>query len=60
MSETLLVRGPSATSFRIGVAPGLGLLPNVIIDQHFAQRGRIDRLIGYCLAESSCAWNRNR
>jgi cyanophycinase len=49
MSETMLVRGPSATSFRIGdlrMAPGLGLLPNVIIDQHFAQRGRIGRLIG--------------
>src|SRR5690606_24424572 len=24
----------------------LGLLPNVIIDQHFAERGRIGRLIG--------------
>ena len=49
MSETMLVRGPSATSFRLGdlhMAPGLGLLPNVIIDQHFAQRGRIGRLIG--------------
>lgn len=49
MSETMLVRGPSAASFRIGdlsMAPGLGLLPNVIIDQHFAERGRIGRLIG--------------
>jgi cyanophycinase len=49
MSETMLVRGPNAASFRIGdlsMAPGLGLLPNVIIDQHFAERGRIGRLIG--------------
>jgi cyanophycinase len=49
MSETMLVRGQSAASFRIGdvrMAPGLGLLPNVIIDQHFAERGRIGRLIG--------------
>nr|MDQ2705832.1 cyanophycinase [Pseudomonadota bacterium] len=49
MSETMLVRGANATSFRIGdlrMAPGLGLLPNVIIDQHFAERGRIGRLIG--------------
>jgi cyanophycinase len=49
MSETMLVRGSSASSFRIGdlsMAPGLGLLPNVIIDQHFAERGRIGRLIG--------------
>ncbi|MDR6821067.1 cyanophycinase [Neorhizobium sp. 2083] len=49
MSETMLVRGTNASSFRIGdlsMAPGLGLLPNVIIDQHFAERGRIGRLIG--------------
>jgi cyanophycinase len=49
MSENMLVRGKSARSFRIGdlhIAPGLGLLPNVIIDQHFAERGRIGRLIG--------------
>jgi cyanophycinase len=25
--------------------PGLGLIPNVIVDQHFAQRGRMGRLI---------------
>jgi cyanophycinase len=49
MSETMLVRGSNQSSFRIGdlsMAPGLGLLPNVIIDQHFAERGRIGRLIG--------------
>ncbi|MBY3266862.1 MULTISPECIES: cyanophycinase [Rhizobium] len=49
MSDTMLVRGSNASSFRIGdlsMAPGLGLLPNVIIDQHFAERGRIGRLIG--------------
>jgi cyanophycinase len=49
MSDTMLVKGPSDTSFRLGdlhMAPGLGLLPNVIIDQHFAQRGRIGRLLG--------------
>jgi cyanophycinase len=49
MSETMLVRGPSAESHRIGdlnMAPGLGLLSEVIIDQHFAERGRIGRLLG--------------
>ena len=49
MSETMLVKGPSAESYRIGevhMAPGLGLLPNVIIDQHFAERGRFGRLLG--------------
>ncbi len=49
MSDTMLVRGQNASSFRVGdvrMAPGLALLPNVIIDQHFAERGRIGRLIG--------------
>jgi len=48
-SETMLVRGSGAESHRIGdlhMAPGLGLLPDVIIDQHFAERGRIGRLLG--------------
>ena len=49
MSDTMLVRGPSAESHRIGdlhMAPGLGLIRDVIIDQHFAERGRIGRLLG--------------
>lgn len=49
MSETMLVKGPSAESHRIGdlhMAPGLGLVRDVIIDQHFAERGRIGRLLG--------------
>nr|WP_282571046.1 cyanophycinase [Sphingopyxis sp. MSC1_008] len=48
-SETMLVRGSGAESHRIGdlhMAPGLGLIPDVIIDQHFAERGRIGRLLG--------------
>ena len=49
MSETMLVGGPSSESHRVGdlrMAPGLGLIPGVIIDQHFAERGRIGRLLG--------------
>jgi cyanophycinase len=49
MSETMLVKGPSAESYRIGelrMAPGLGLMQDVIIDQHFAERGRYGRLLG--------------
>jgi cyanophycinase len=49
MSETMLVKGTSGESHRIGdlnMAPGLGLIPNVIIDQHFAERGRFGRLLG--------------
>jgi cyanophycinase len=30
----------------IRMTPGLGLAPNVIIDQHFSERGRIRRLLG--------------
>jgi cyanophycinase len=49
MAETMLIRGTSAESHRIGdlhLAPGLGLIRHVIIDQHFAERGRIGRLLG--------------
>jgi cyanophycinase len=49
MPETMLVGGPSDKSHRISalqMAPGLGLLPDVVIDSHFAERGRIGRLLG--------------
>lgn len=49
MGETMLVRGGNGETCRVGdlhLAPGLGLLPGVIIDQHFAERGRIGRLLG--------------
>jgi len=51
MGETMMIAGTSDVSFRIGsnalkMAPGLGFATNVMIDQHFAERGRIGRLIG--------------
>ena len=49
MGEIMLIRGPNSESHRIGgihLAPGLRLIRNVIIDQHFAERGRIGRLLG--------------
>jgi cyanophycinase len=49
MSETMLVKGTSGESHKIGdlhMAPGLGLVRDVIIDQHFAERGRFGRLFG--------------
>ena len=49
MSDTMLVKGTSSETHRIGdlhMAPGLGLIRNVIIDQHFAERGRFGRLLG--------------
>ncbi len=49
MTETMLVSGSASESQRIDsslkLAPGFGLLPGVIIDQHFAERGRISRLL---------------
>ncbi len=48
MSSTMIVGGRSDTSPRreiVRMSPGLGLLPELVIDQHFAQRGRISRLI---------------
>ena len=48
MSETMLVGGlDDATPSKeiIRMAPGLGLIKDVVVDQHFAQRGRIGRLL---------------
>lgn len=49
MSETMLIGGPGDQSARlkdIAMAPGLGFLPGFVIDSHFAQRGRVGRLVG--------------
>ena len=50
MGETMMIEGRSDASFRIGsglkMAPGLGLATCMLIDQHFAERGRIGRLLG--------------
>ena len=48
MSDTMIVQGDDEDSPRkctLKMAPGLGLIKDVIIDQHFAQRGRIGRLL---------------
>jgi cyanophycinase len=49
MGKTMLVGGENVESHKVGnwmMAPGLGFLENMLIDQHFAQRGRIGRLLG--------------
>ena len=50
MSETMLVEGGGENSHVIGgsvrMAPGLGLIEGVIVDQHFMERGRFGRLVG--------------
>jgi len=48
MSSTMIVDGDSNSPARkctLGMSPGLGFLGNVIIDQHFEQRGRLGRLL---------------
>ena len=48
LSEHMLAFGDDATSPRQGLttsAAGLGLLPGVVVDQHFAQRNRYARLL---------------
>jgi cyanophycinase len=50
MCETMMVAGSGDASAKVGghieMAPGFGLFPGTIVDQHFAERGRIGRLIG--------------
>ena len=50
MCETMLVSGNGTESHKLGanlmMAPGLGFISEVIIDQHFAERGRMGRLLG--------------
>lgn len=48
MPDMMIVEGDSETNPRIEVVdmePGMAFLPGVVIDQHFAQRGRIGRLL---------------
>jgi cyanophycinase len=56
MPDQMIVDGDSETSPRADVVQmgeGMGFLPNVIIDQHFAQRGRLGRLLAALLLEPS-------
>lgn len=49
MPATMIISGDGETSntlSALGMAPGLGLIDNVIIDSHFAERGRMGRLLG--------------
>lgn len=48
MSDTMIVEGKDEDSPRkctLKMSPGFGLIKDVIIDQHFAQRGRFGRLL---------------
>ncbi len=48
MSDTMIVEGldeKPPLKCTVKMAPGLGLVEEVVIDQHFAQRGRMGRLL---------------
>lgn len=48
MSETMIVAGDSDDAPKkctIKMAPGMGFLEGTVVDQHFAQRGRLGRLL---------------
>lgn len=48
MSHTMIVGGEGEEAPRrdaLQMAPGLGLLQQVVVDQHFSQRGRLGRLL---------------
>ncbi len=48
MSTSMIVRGDASShphKNAVKLSPGLGFLKNIIIDQHFSERGRISRLI---------------
>lgn len=48
MSTSMIVRGEAASHPKkdsVRLSPGLGFVKNIIIDQHFTERGRISRLI---------------
>jgi cyanophycinase len=54
VAEFMLVNGHGWRSLlggHIEVKPGLGLLPGVLLDQHFAERGRYPRLMHAVLAQ---------
>jgi len=48
MPDMMIVEGEAGTNPRLEIARmdrGMGFLPGVVIDQHFAQRGRLGRLL---------------
>ena len=57
LAEVMMLRGPgrsSPGSTEVELGDGLGLIPGVIIDQHFAERGRGERLRAAVAARPDC------
>lgn len=56
MPSQMIVEGESGTNPRldaVDMGPGMGFLPGVLVDQHFAQRGRLGRLLSAMLLKPS-------
>lgn len=56
MPDTMIVEGDAETNPRVDMTemgPGMGFLPGIAIDQHFAQRGRIGRLLSAMIQQST-------
>jgi len=56
MPNQMIVEGESDTNPRldaVAMGPGMGFLPGVVVDQHFAQRGRLGRLLSAILLQPS-------
>lgn len=54
MPDIMIVNGESDTNPRLEIVnlePGMGFFKGIVIDQHFAQRGRIGRLISALLQQ---------
>ncbi|MEO6860439.1 MAG: cyanophycinase [Microcoleus sp.] len=54
MPDMMIIEGDSETHPRVDVVamgPGMGFLPGIVIDQHFAQRGRLGRLVAALLLQ---------
>jgi cyanophycinase len=47
MGRTMILggEGPEVSAATVRTGPGLGLLPRMLIDMHFAERGRLPRLL---------------
>jgi cyanophycinase len=59
MPDMMIVEGESETNPRIEAARmdrGMGFLPGVVIDQHFAQRGRLGRMLSAVAQQQPCTF----
>lgn len=48
MPDEMIIEGDSVSNPSVGaveMGPGMGFLPGIVVDQHFAQRGRLGRLL---------------